>query len=103
MSHSPGQVLDVLGEILGHFEYNGNVDVARPQIFATAQERDDAWRKDQPTPCSCSGTDVALVCESFTWDARACLDHGFIVHGCSPIYGREDDDTWSIFQRRSRP
>jgi hypothetical protein len=91
MSHSPGQVLDVIGEIVGYFEHNGTVDVARAKIFATAEERDAAWRQDQPDPCSCHGSDVTLVTEGFRWEARACLDHGFIVHGRSPIYGREDD------------
>lgn len=100
MSHSPGQVLDVIGEIVGYFEYNGTVDVALPQIFATAEARDDAWRKDQPAPCNCSGVAVTLVSEGFTWDGRACLDHGFIVAGTSPVWGRDDDDTWSTFQRR---
>jgi len=101
MSHSPGQVLDVIGEIVGHFEYNGTVDVARAKIFATAEEHDDAWRKDQPPPCVCHGVVVTLVSEGFTWDGLACLEHGFIVHGASPIYGREDDDLWSMFQKRS--
>jgi len=91
VSHSPGQVLDVIGEIVGYFEYNGTVDVARPKIFATAEERDAAWRADQPPPCKCHGDDVTLVCGGLTWDGRACLEHGFIVHGTSPIYGREDD------------
>lgn len=89
MSHSPGKVLDVIGEILGHFEYNGTVDVARPKIFETLEECEAAWRKDQPATCACHGVEVTLVCERVTWDARACLEHGFIVHGCSPIYGRE--------------
>lgn len=101
MSHSPGQVLDVLGEILGHFEYNGTVDHARPKIFASPEERDDAWREDQPPPCACPGVDVTLVTEGFTWEARACLDHGFIVAGTSPIWGREDDDAWSAYSRRT--
>lgn len=102
MSHSPGQVLDVIGEIVGHFEYNGTVDVARAKIFATAEECDAAWRQDQPRPCACHGADVTLVTESFTWDARACLKHGFIVHGASPIYGREDDDLWALYSRKER-
>jgi hypothetical protein len=100
VSHSPGQVLDVIGEIVGYFEYNGTVDVARAKIFATADERDEAWRQDQPAPCSCPGVDVTLVAEGFTWEGRACLEHGFIVSGTSPLYGREDDDSWSALQRR---
>lgn len=103
MSHAPGQVLDVIGEVVGHFEYNGTVDVARAKIFATAEERDAAWRQDQPNPCTCHGSDVTLVTEGFRWDARACLDHGFIVHGRSPIYGQEEDDAWPMFQRRRNP
>lgn len=91
MSHSPGQVLDVLGDIVGHFKYNGTVDFALPKIFATAEERDAAWRKDQPTSCACTGIEVTLVCEKLTWDARACLDHGFIVYGLSPLYYQEED------------
>ena len=102
MSHSPGQVLDVIGEIGGHFEYNGTVDVARSKIFATAEERDVAWRQDQHAPCVCAGVDVTLVTEGFTWDGRACFEHGYIVRGASPIYGREDDDLWSTFRRRTR-
>lgn len=101
MSRSPGQVLDVIGDIVGHFEYNGTVDVARAKIFATPEDRDDARRKDQPQPCGCHGVDVTLVAEGFTWEGRACLDHGFIVHGASPIWGREDDDTWSMYTRRT--
>ena len=103
MSHQPGQVLDVIGEIVGHFEYDGTVDVALPKIFATAEERDAAWRQDQPPPCACRGIEVTLDCESLMWDGRACLEHGFIVEGTSPIYGQVDDDTWSMFQRRSNP
>lgn len=91
MSHSPGQVLDVLGDIVGHFEYNGIVDVARPKIFATAKARDAAWQQDQPTPCACTGIEVTLVCDKLTWDARACFAHGFIVHGGSPLYYQEED------------
>lgn len=91
MSHSPGQVLDVIGEIVGHFEHNGNVDVARAKIFATAEECAAAWRQDQSEPCACHGSDVTLVAEGSRWDARVCFDHGFIVYGRSPIYGREDD------------
>lgn len=102
MSHSPGQILDVLGDIVGHFEYAGTVDVARAQIFATAEERDAAWRQEQPSPCGCHGVEVTLVTEGSSWDGRACLEHGFIVGGTSPIYGREDDDLWSMFQRRKR-
>ena len=101
MSHSPGQVLDVIGDIVGHFEYNGTVDVARAKIFATAKERDDAWRQDQPDPCPCVGVDVTLVCGGLRWEGRACLHHNFIVHGTSPIYGREDDDTW-LTRRKER-
>ena len=92
MSHSPGQVLDVLGDIVGHFEYNGTVDVARPKIFATAEERDAAWRQEQPAPCTCHGVEVTLVTEGFEWDARACLAHNFIVYGASPFYGEDEDD-----------
>ena len=91
MSHSPGQVLDVLGDIVGHFEYNGTVDVARPQIFATTAELEGAWRQDQPPPCACTGIEVSLLCGMLTWDARACFAHGFIVHGCSPLYYQEED------------
>lgn len=100
MSHSPGQVLDVIGEIVGYFEYNGTVDVAHPQIFATAEARDAAWRAEQPSPCACPGVDVTLVADGFTWEGRACLEHGFIVAGASPVYGREDDDTWTMFRKR---
>ena len=92
MSHSPGQVLDVLGDIVGHFEYNGTVDAARSKIFATAEERDAAWRQDQPTPCACTGSEVTLVCDKLTWDARACFAHGFLVYGLSPLYYQEEDD-----------
>ena len=91
MSLSPGEVLDVLGEIVGHFEYDGTVDVARPKIFPTVEERDAAWRQSQPEPCTCVGVEVSLVCEKLTWDARACLDHGFIVYGLSPLYYQEED------------
>lgn len=96
MSHSPGQVLDVLGDIVGHFEYNGTVDVARPKIFATAEARDAAWRADpdgnQPTPCACQGIHVTLSCDKLVWDARACFEHWFIVHGRSPLYDEEEDE-----------
>lgn len=101
MSHSPGQVLDVIGEIVGHFEHNGTVDVARAKIFATAEECEAAWRQDQPEPCACHGSDVTLVAEGCRWDARVCFDHGFIVYGRSPIYGQDEDDGWSL-SRRSR-
>jgi hypothetical protein len=90
VSHSPGQVLDVLGDIVGYFEHNGTVDVARPKIFATAADLDTAWRQPQPDPCVCRGIEVSLVCDKLSWDARACLDHGFIVFGLSPHYQEED-------------
>jgi hypothetical protein len=92
VSHSPGQVLDVLGDIVGHFEYNGTTDVARPKIFATVEARDAAWRQDQPTPCACQGIHVTLCCDKLVWDARACFEHGFIVHGRSPLYDEIDED-----------
>lgn len=91
MSHSPGQVLDERGGIIGHFEYNGTVDVARAKIFASAEACDAAWREDQEAPCTCAGVAVTLVCEQLTWDARVCFDHGFIVHGRSPLYYQEED------------
>lgn len=91
MSHSAGQVLDVLGDIVGHFEYNGTVDVAKPQIFVTAEALNDAWRCDQAAPCACTGTVVTLSCDKLTWDARACFVHGFIVHGLSPLYYQEEE------------
>lgn len=91
MNHYPGQVLDVLGEIVGHFKYNDTVDVALPKIFATAEERDTVSRHDQPTTCACTGVEVTLVCDKLTWDARACFAHGFIVHGCSPLYYQEEE------------
>ena len=104
MSHSPGQVLDVIGEIVGHFEYNGTVDVAMPKIFATEDECSAAWRQEQPAPCACRGVEeVTLVSGGFTWDGRACLEHGCIVDGTSPIYGQVDDDLWWMFQRRTSP
>lgn len=100
MSHVSGQVLDVLGEIVGHFEYNGTVDVAKPKIFATLDACEAAWRQDQSASCACRGVEVTLVSGGLTWDGRACLEHGFIVEGTSPLYGK-DDDLWSMFQRRS--
>ena len=107
MSHSPGQVLDVIGEIVGYFEYNGTVDVARPQIFATAEDRDAAWRKEQPAPCACRGVEVSLVCEGLTWDGRACFEHGFIVAGASPVFDHPDlpfmgsPTPWHVKKERS--
>jgi hypothetical protein len=106
VSHSPGHVIDARGEIVGHFEYNGTVCVARFKIFATAEDRDAAWRQDQPSPCTCEGVEVTLVTESIEWDARACFDHGFIVKDACPIYGPDEDDVWPLSQRptpRSRP
>ena len=78
MSHSAGQVLDASGAIAGHFEYNGTVDVARSQIFWTAEARDASWRQDQPAPCTCVGLDVTLVTEAWPepWEAKACFTHG---------------------------
>lgn len=85
--HVPGQVLDAHG--------------ARSKIFAAAEERDEAWRKDQLSPCVCHGSDdVTMVAGGLSWDGRACLDHGFIVHGTSPIWGRDEDDGWPMSQRR---
>jgi hypothetical protein len=103
MSHSSGQVLDVLGEIVGHFEYNGTVDVALAKIFATADDLEAAWRQDQPASCTCHGVEVTLVSEGLSWDGRACFEHGFIVHGRSPIYGREEDDEWPMWGKRKGP
>jgi len=93
VSHAPGEVIDANGAVVGYFEYNGTVDVARPKIFPTAEARDGAWRQDQPDPCDCPGVEVTLVSGEFQWDARGCLEHGFIVDGSSPIYGRDDDTT----------
>lgn len=91
MSHSPGQILDVRGKVIGHFEYNGTVDAARSKIFATAGDRDAAWRQPQSEPCVCSGVAVTLVTETVTWNGRACFDHAFIVEGLGPFYGRDED------------
>ena len=93
MSHSPGKVLrmnvqldaTVVEQIIGYFEYNGTVDVACTQIFATAEERDAAWRQPQPDPCSCDGEAVTLDTEGYVWNARACFAHGCIVSGRSPL------------------
>lgn len=35
MSHRSGKVFALDGSLIGWFEYNGSVDVARTQIFAT--------------------------------------------------------------------
>lgn len=91
MSHVAGLVLDARGGILGHFEYNGTVDVARAQIFASLAELEKAWRQEQPAACACHGVDVTLSSGQLVWDARACFEHGFIVHGRSPLYSDEED------------
>lgn len=92
MSHSPGRVIDGRGDVVGHFEYNGTVDVALPKIFATVADLEAGWRQEQPRPCDCVGSSVTLTSESFEWDGRACLVHGFIVSGHGPFYGPDEDD-----------
>ena len=89
-NYQPGQVLDVLGDIVGHFEYDGDADAALPQIFATADASAAAALWDH-APCTCAGVDVTLVCDKLTWDARACFAHGCLVYGLSPLYYQEED------------
>lgn len=43
MSYSPGRVIDAPGEIVGHFEYNGTVDVA-PDLARRAVVMEDRAR-----------------------------------------------------------
>ena len=90
----PGQVLDVLGDIVGHFAYDGDADAALPRIFvsfasfATA----DAHGVEILTSCACAGVDVTLACGKLTWDARACFAHGCLVYGLSPLYYDQEED-----------
>jgi hypothetical protein len=103
MSPSPGQVHDARGNIVGHFEYISTVDAARPQIFTSAEARDSAWRQMQPTPCTCEGIEVTLEADGWSgaWDARACLDHGFIVAKLSPL--DYEDDLWPLSGKKRIP
>jgi hypothetical protein len=40
-----------------YFVYNGSVDVARPRIFGSAREADDAWDDLQKDPALYGGGD----------------------------------------------
>jgi hypothetical protein len=80
MSHQPG-TLRIAGEIVGWFEYNGTVDIARSQIFPDEAALVAWWRKEQPLPCDCPGEPVELSTETASWDGRACFAHACVVEG----------------------
>ncbi len=52
MSHSSAEFHFADGITL-YGEYNDTVDVMCTRIFATPEERDDAWRKQVWTRCTC--------------------------------------------------
>ena len=84
-----GQVLDVLGDIAGRFEYDGDADVALPSILPA--DAGEVEARQGKAPCACTGVEVTLVCGKLTWDARACFAHGFLVYGLSPLYYQQED------------
>lgn len=86
----PGQVLDVLGDIVGHFEYDGDADAALPQIFPTGDGSGAV--AERQASCACAGVEVTLVCDKLAWDARACFAHGCLVYGLSPLYYDQEED-----------
>lgn len=95
MTRTAGTVNALDGEVLGHFEFNETVDVARPQIFASSEELTDNWRGPWAAPCKCEGVEVELRTQ-FDWDtdeprtrwrSRACLEHKLI---CGPLAEPEE-------------
>lgn len=92
MSHAIGKIL-VEGKTIGWFEYNGTVDVARPQVFATSEDVCAHWREPQPARCLCAGVpcEVWTAYGNLAWPSRFCAEHGFIVGALDP-YSETDDE-----------
>ena len=90
MSHSSGCVFSVPDlKILGWYEYDGTVDVARTAIFPTIDDLDKAWRtEDSFRECAdrpgVVHVEVPVILWSdyaggFAWPSRVCVTCGVIV------------------------
>lgn len=75
MSHASTIVRFSDGLIL-HGEMNNTVDILEPRLFATADERDAMWRKQEHKDCTCGqASEKACVYEFATdvhWEVTAC-------------------------------
>ena len=91
MSHGNGQVRRD-GEVIAHFEYNGTVDVACPELYASFEAMKARWRvRDRPwRECRCGQPPDHV--ELWTdygggigpWPALACMTCMCIVGGEDP-------------------
>lgn len=87
MSHAYGEVWSLAGQILGHFEYNGTVDVACSRVHLTQDEVREHWREDNSRQCPCEGKIVILWTNygyGFYWLAKYCSLHMVITSGLDP-------------------
>lgn len=98
MSHAAGEVRDQTGAVLGHFEYNGTVDVCIPAVWSTAAEMQAHWRKDDgPDRCACGATPEPCVLwndygSTDQWPGAWCPTCRVIVDGLTePL---DDDHGW---------
>lgn len=88
MSHTQGTVKTQDETLLGYFEYNATVDVARHQIFRTEDALAENWRLPQIAACSCLGEPVTLRA-TLRWKGLACAKHMCITGNLAP-----PDDNW---------
>ena len=84
MSRSSGKVIKDKN-VVGYFVYDGTVDVARPNIYKTAEEIHDNWNADGWShKCECGEWEDVILYSlyggGFHWDAKACLKCG-VIHG----------------------
>lgn len=90
MSHALGEVIHNK-TVVGYFEYNGTVDIAKRDIHSSADAVDRNWRKPCTHNCTCKQPPVDVVLWSsygggFHWNAKACLNCGEITDGLMPDF-----------------
>lgn len=86
MSHSTGEIWSLDGQLLGHFEYNGTVDMCCTRVHLTKEAMLDCWRKDNWRDCSCGaiGQTVLLYTTyggGVNWEGKVCWNCMAIVGG----------------------
>ena len=91
MSHANGEVIKD-DKVIGYFEYNGTVDIARPAFWDTYEEMLSYWKVQESwRNCSCIVPKVvnALLYtdygKGFHWPAKVCLKCKTIIDNLSPF------------------
>lgn len=121
MSNASGQCRFDSDGLIMHFEYIGSVDACEPALWATAEERNDHWRKGVERECACGKDEpVRLACNygwGSHWPGRACRHCRVITAGIdafesepqegAPSWWPEADDRNSEWyknsERKDRP